>query len=203
VIGDLDLLNHNTEYEFLQIGSKLAEFLDAVNLISSDLASLASLISGEQGLRASEALTGALNGVLEMEARYANGSGGLDGMRQDVARLGQALAEYQTTVSAFRAIGFLTRIEIARLGNAAVDFGSLTEDVKLLAGNVEVKVESAVDAAAMLIPTIERATQDISTLEKGQVKDLSSLTSAVSDNLSSFREIQNRTHASSVRRHGT
>jgi hypothetical protein len=49
VIADLDLLNHNTEQDFLRIGGKLAEFIEAVNLISSELTALANLISGSKG----------------------------------------------------------------------------------------------------------------------------------------------------------
>jgi HPt (histidine-containing phosphotransfer) domain-containing protein len=55
VIEDLDRLNHDTERDFLRIGGKLAEFIGAVNLISSDLTALADLISGEHGQRESQA----------------------------------------------------------------------------------------------------------------------------------------------------
>jgi hypothetical protein len=41
VIADLELLNRNTEQDFLRIGGKLAEFIEAVHLISSELAALA------------------------------------------------------------------------------------------------------------------------------------------------------------------
>ena len=57
VIADLDLLNRNTEQDFLTIGGKLADFIEKVNLISSQLAVLATFNSQEQGLHASQALT--------------------------------------------------------------------------------------------------------------------------------------------------
>jgi len=199
VIADLDLLNQNTERDFLKIGGKLSEFIETVSLISSDLAFLANSVSGERGECASLALTAALDRSLEMEARYADSFGGLDGMRTEAGRLKQTLAEYENTVSAFRAVGFLTRIEIARLENGAADFGSLTGDVKSLTENVQVKVQSALDAGARLIPMIESAAQEISVLKEAQLKDLPLLTSEVSASLSSFREIQNRVGASSVR----
>src|ERR1700722_2529119 len=55
VSADLDLLNQNTERDFLKIGGELASFMDAVNLISSELTGLANLMSEEQGRGASEA----------------------------------------------------------------------------------------------------------------------------------------------------
>ncbi len=46
VIADLDLLNRNTEADFLKIGGKLGEFIETVNLISGRLTALVEMISG-------------------------------------------------------------------------------------------------------------------------------------------------------------
>jgi len=178
VIADLELLNHNTEDDFLRVGGKLAEFIDAVNLISSELASLARSISGADGANAYDALTGALDHSLAMEDRHTSRSSSLHDMLADLGQLRHALSGYEGTVATFRAIGFLTRIEIARLGNAAADFGNLTRDVKLLAENVESKVQNALNAADALIPAIEKGTQDVSSLNDEQAKDLPTLISA-------------------------
>jgi methyl-accepting chemotaxis protein len=198
VVEDLTLVNRNTEQEFLRIGGTLGDVMETVNLISSDLASLASLISGENGNKASCVLTAALDRATEREAGYANDRGGLGGMQAEVNRLRKTLGEYRETVSAFHVIGILTRIEIARLGKVSADFGSLTDDVRSLAENVHAKVHDALDVAAKLIPKIENATRDISVLRKEQLKDLPSLVSEVSASLASFREIQDRVHASSL-----
>ena len=58
VIADLEGLNHETEQDFLRIGRKLGEFVQEAKGISSMLTELAEGITGEQGLRASEALQG-------------------------------------------------------------------------------------------------------------------------------------------------
>lgn len=60
VIADLDLLNHDTERDFLRIGEKLATFIEAVSGISSAVRDLTNLISVEHGQLASQALTGAI-----------------------------------------------------------------------------------------------------------------------------------------------
>ena len=199
VIADLDHLNHNTERDFLRIGEKLAEFFEAVNLISFDLKALASLISGEHGMRASQALTSALDRSREMATRAEEGNRLLGNMRQEAVRLKQGLSGFERTVSTFRTIGVLTRIEIARLGSAGADFGYLAIDVKLLAADVHARVETALPAAALLIPAIESAMQNVAALEEEQAKDLPSVISRVLANLSSFRDIEQQVYDSSVR----
>jgi methyl-accepting chemotaxis protein len=199
VIADLDLLNHNTEQDFLRIGGKLAEFIEAVNLISSELTALAALISGEHGLRASQALTDALKRSTEIGEHSEEGNRALGGMRQEAGRLKQTLAGFQGTVTTLHTLGVLTQIETARLGSSGADFGNLADEVKALAGSVQGRVESALDTAALLIPPIERAMQSISALEEGQTKDLPSVISGVLAGLASFRDIQTGAHDSSVR----
>src|ERR1035441_7910045 len=130
VIADLELLNRNTEQDFLRIGGKLAEFIEAVNLISSELAALA---NAEHGQRAAQALTCALDRSMEMNARYADRNGGLGGMREEAGRLKQTLSGFKGTVSTFHMLGVLTRIETARLGSTGADFGNLA-DIRMSSG---------------------------------------------------------------------
>jgi hypothetical protein len=199
VTADLDQLNHNTEQGFLKIGGKLAEFMEAVNLISSELTALANLISGEQGRGASEALTAALDRSREMRKHSEDGKGELDGMRQEADQLRRTLAEFGKTISNFHTLGVLTRIETARLHTAGSDFGDLADDMKALAGEVQARVQSALETAASLIVPIESALRDIRALEEGQSRDLPSVISRVQANLSSFCEIQQRAHDSVIR----
>ena len=202
VIADLDLLNRNTEQDFLTIGGKLADFIEKVNLISSQLAVLATFNSQEQGLRASQALTCALDRSTEMRTRYAAHNGVLGDMRQEAGRLKEILSGFQGTVSTFHTLGVLTRIETARLGRVGAEFGNLADDVNLLAGNVQAKVEGALDAAALLIPSIETALMNISGIEDGEAKDLPLVISGIMASLSSFRsfrDTQDRAQASSLR----
>lgn len=199
VIADLDDLNHNTEQDFLRIGGKLAGFIEAVNLMSSELRALAGLISGEHGLHASEALTGALDRSNEMAEHAEEGNGLLASMRQEAGRLKKNLTGFERTLKTFRTLGVLTRIETARLGSAGGDFGYLADDVRSLTADVQAQVETALHAAGMLIPSIESAMQNVAALEEGQAKDLPSVISRVSANLSSFRDIEIRVHDSSVR----
>jgi hypothetical protein len=196
VIADLDLLNHNTEQDFLKIGAKLAEFIGAVKVISSELTALA---DSQGGLQASQALTRSLGCSEEMSARYADRSGDLGSMRREVFRMKQTLSGFQKTVSAVHTLGVLTRIELARLGSAGAEFGNVADDMQSVAANVQARVESALNIADSLLPPIESAIQRISAIEEGQAKDLPAVISGALASLASLRKIQDTAHDSSVR----
>jgi len=199
IIVELEQLNRDTEQEFLRIGGQVGEFLKTVSLMSSDLTALADLVSGEQGQRASEALTGVLDQSKQMGARSEEGGRLLEKMRQEAGRLRQTLSHFSGTVATFHSLGLLTRIETARLGNAGADFGNLAEEVRLLARNVQTRVESALDTAAELIPGIEGALEEVSALQEGQSKSLPRVISQVADSLSAFQEMQREAHDASLR----
>jgi len=199
VISDLDLLNHDTEQYFLRIGGKLAEFIGAVNQISSELTTLATLISEEQGLRTSQALTSALDHSLAMGVNSEEANEVLCGMRNEADRLKHTLAKFNGTVSTFRMLGVLTRIETARLGSEGAEFSSMADDVKALAANVQARVENALGTAALMIPPLENALQKISALEEGQTKNLPAVISKVRVSLASFCDLQSVAHDSALR----
>ena len=69
VISELELLNRNTERDFLRIGGYLTAFIEAVREISSELSALA---NAEQGQCAAQLLTCALDRSMEMNARHAD-----------------------------------------------------------------------------------------------------------------------------------
>ena len=196
VIADLGSLNHDTEQGFLSIGGKLAEFMQTVGVISSELTTLA---NAEHGQQASQALTHALDRSKEMRESLGDRNGGLAGMRQEVGLLKRTLFGFQEIVSTFRTLGLLTRIETARLGSTGVDFSDLAHDVTLLAGQVDTRVESALAIADSLIPPIEGAMREASVIQTRHAKDLPALISGTLASLLSFRDMQDKAHDSSVR----
>jgi hypothetical protein len=196
VIADLSSLNQDTEQGFMSIGGKLAEFMQTVSVISSELTTLA---NAEHGQQAALALTQALDRSKRMRASLGERSGGLAGMRRQVGLLKRTLSGFQETVSTFHTLGLLTRIETARLGSTGVDFSDLADDVSLLAGQVDTRVESALAIADSLIPPIEDAMQEASVVQARHAKDLPALISETLASLSSFRDMQDKAHESSVR----
>jgi methyl-accepting chemotaxis protein len=198
-IALLDSLDRNTERDFLGIGEKLAEFIRTVDSISSELTALADLISGDHGSHASETLASALDCSRAMQAGAEDGVRMLGGMRREAGRLTETLSGFKSTVSTFHIIGVLTRIETAQLGSAGADFGNLADDVKVLAGNIQTGIESALGKAAQLTAPIESVLQRVSALHQGEAQDLPRVISGVLESLKSFRDMQNRTHDASIR----
>jgi len=199
VAADLADLNRRTERDFLSIGGKLAEFIEAVDRISSELTALADMMSADQSSRASQALTCILERFTKIRARAEDGSGLLDDMRQEAGQLKHTLSAFQGMVTTLTTLGVLTQIETARLGAAGADFGVLSEGVKTLSGSVQDRVENALETARQLMPPIEGALMSAAARQKSQANGLPSMISVLLASISSFGEVQKRAHASSVR----
>jgi methyl-accepting chemotaxis protein len=199
VIADLDLLNRNTEQDFLTIGGKLSEFTEAVNLISAGLQALAKMMSEEQGLRASQALASILDRFTKLRASAEESNGLLDSMLREAGQVKRTLSEFKGAVSTFTTLGVLIQIETARLGAAGADFGALADDANALSRTVQERVENALETARQLIPPIESALVRSAAFEKRQAIDLPSMITGVLAQLASFTEMQQRAHQSSVR----
>jgi len=195
VVDDLSLLNHNTEQYFLEIGGKLAEFIQTVKLISSELAVLSEL---ESGAHAAQSLTRALDYSRELQERDAKHTG-LGGMSEEAARMRQTLSGFNGTVSTFHILGMLTRIETARLGSTGADVGSLADQVQSLTEDVDARVSVTLDLANSLVSKIERAMQVISATTEEQAEDSVSAVAGAMAGITSLREVQDAALASSVR----
>ena len=196
VVADLRLLNERTEQDFLKIGSKLAEFIGSANSISTELLSLA---NSDQGQRVFQALTVAQQHTQNKKASLSLRDGGLVDMRRDVAALQRTLSGFQGTLSTFHTLGFLTRIETARLGSIGSDFSSLADEVDLIAKQVHSSVDNALAITTSLIPPIENGMSLTAKLEAEQARDLPALFARTAAGLSSFREMKDRGRASSIR----
>ncbi len=197
--SELENLNQTIEGEFLAIGAKLIECISTVDLMSSDLTSLALSISGDHVTRASHALTGALNLSADMKTRAEEGKSQLDKMASDAQTLGSTLADLSNIVSAFHSLGLLTRIETRRLRGVGLDLAGLAEDVRSLALNVRNKVEGALKTASELTPRIESALAEVASTQEVLLQELYSVVSQVSSRLSKFHGMQDVAHAASVR----
>jgi hypothetical protein len=199
VIADLDRLNGGTERDFLKIGEKLAGFMEAVKLVSSELAGLADQLLGEQGARASEALTGALEHARRM-VECAEGSASLlGGMRRDAERMKETLNGFKDTLATFHILGVLTRIETAHLGSVGANFGHLADDVKALADTIQGKIESAMETVGRLIAPIEGVLHGVSEHLEGRAKDLPRVLAELLAELEEFRAVQSRTREATLR----
>ena len=192
VIANLEKLNRSTEQDFLAVGGKLMQFRSAAGQISSDMAALSELISGEPGRKACEALNSLLEHSRQMDARIERGGQALSGVSDLSTRLRQAFSGLPNRVSVFRTLCTLTRIETTRLGSAGVDFGNLAEEVKPLSERIQSGGESVLGTASELDRDVQSALKKGSDLQAKELKDLHALIANVLDSLNSFEERRRR-----------
>jgi hypothetical protein len=199
VAGDLENLNRSTERDFLAVGEKLAEFRSAARRISSDMAVLTELISGGHGHNASHALDRILEHSRTMHAGMEDSGQALATVRDQAGRLRQAFCGLPNTVSVFRTLCTLTRIETARLGNTSDGFGDLAEEVRPLSESIQASGEGVLEAASQLDRAVQSAILRASGLLAKELRELPPLIATVTDNLQSFVERQQRAREASVR----
>jgi len=199
VAADLASLNHATEKDFLAIGGKLAEFLAAARQISADMAALGELISGSTGCHASQVLTRVLERLRETQARAETGDRTLGSACDSARQIGRTFSGFRDTVSIFRVLGSLTRIETARLGHAGAEFGHLAEEVNALTQSIETSGQGIVDDSAILHGSMRSALTKVTDLRAGELKELPSLIAEVMTSLASLENRRRRASEASLR----
>ncbi len=195
----LEGLTQDTEAIFEEAGRDVGQFTETVNGLAAELNTFVALISGDLGQRAGEALESGLRLSNEMTESARANNEVLEQIRHEAQRVKQTLTGLSNIVATFHSLGLLTRIETARLGAAGADFGTLAEDVRLLAKNVQIKIEGALETASEFIAQIEIRLRQLATLHEEQLSDLPKVVSGVMQNLSLFREAQSRAVAVSSR----
>jgi hypothetical protein len=198
-VRELENLNRSTERDFLGVGAKLMEFRSAARQIASDMAAVTELISGEQGRNASHALTGMLEHSRQMDERMAQSGQALGEVRDLSRRVRVAFSGLPHTVSVFRTLCTLTRIETARLGGMGADLGHLTAEVGPLSESIQSSGEGILEAANGLDRDVQSAIRSGAELQAAQLKQLPALIGGVIDGIKLFEERRKLAQESSDR----
>jgi hypothetical protein len=188
VVADLENLNRSTERDFLAVGEKLIEFRSEARQISSDMAALSELISGEQGRHASHALARMLEHSRAMDTRIERGGEALGRMSELSRRIRGAFSGLHNTVSVFRTLCTLTRIETSRLGSAGADLGHLTAEVGPLSESIQSSGQGVMVASGRLDHDVQCAIRSGAELRATQLKELPVLIASVIESLRSLEE---------------
>lgn len=188
VIKDLESLNRSTEHDFLAVGEKLTAFRSTARQISSDMAAIAELISGEHGRNASQALTRTLERCKEIDARIGQTGQALASVRDLSGQLRRLFSGLPNMVSIFRTLCTLTRIETSRLGGEGADLGHLTAEVTPLSESIQLSGERVLEASGRLEQEVQSAIRKGAELRTAQLKELPATIASVIDNLQSLEE---------------
>ena len=199
VASDLENLNCSTERDFLAVGGKLTEFRAAAREISSETVALTELISGEKAQKVSRALDGMLGLSRQIDAQTGQSGQAMESVSQLSRRIVMAFSGLRNTVSIFRVMCTLTRIETSRLGSTGAGFGDLADEVRKLAESIQSSGERVVDASSQLSQDIQSALRSGAGSRVRQIKELPGLIAAVMDGLRSFEERQQEAHSASSR----
>ncbi len=199
IIADLEGLNGCTERDFLTVGEKLMESRSTARRIASDMTALTELVSGEHSRNASHALTRMLEHSREMDARTERSGQALGDLRALSSRIRLAFAGLRNTVSVFRTLCTLTRIETSRLGSTGAGFGDLAAEVGPLSEIIQSSGEGVLEASTRLDQSIQSTIRSSSDLRARQRRELPALIDGVMDGLKAFEERQQRAVESSAR----
>ena len=198
-IRELAALNASTERDFLAVGGKLVGIRDVASEVSSQIAALSEALSGERGQK----VAGALNGMLErseaMAGETAQAGEGIESLRALAGRIRQSFGGLRQTVSAFRTLCTLARIETARLGGAGFGFEDHAEEVKRLAETIHASGQSILEACARLDGEIAAALESGAGLRGQQLRELPRMIAEVMNSLRAFEERRAHLQAESGR----
>jgi hypothetical protein len=199
VIQDLEDLNGRTERDFLAVGERLMEFRSMSRRISSDMASLTELISGEQGRNVSRALDRILDLASELNGQIEHSGQALEQVCGFSSHVRSVFAGLRDTVAIFRTLCTLTRIETSRLGNTGAEFGDLAAEARPLSESIQSSGDGVLEASSQLDLSILSAIQGGAELRARQVSELPALSADVSGCLQAFEERQQRAIEASAR----
>jgi len=163
------------------------------------MAALTELISGEHGRNASHALARVLEYSRDMNARTEESGQALGAVRDLSCGIRQSFHGLRSTVSVFRTLCTLTRIETSRLGSAGSGFSDLADEVKPLSESIQSSGENILAAASLLDQSIQSALLSCSELRARQLTELPALLASVTSSLTSFEERQARVREGSAR----
>jgi uncharacterized protein YukE len=192
IVAGLEDLNGSTERDFLAIGEKLMSFRTTARQVAADISALTDLIAGVQGRHASLALARMLEHSKALDTGIERSALALGQVSSLSKRVRLAFSGLRSTVSVFRTLCTLTRIETSRLGKTGVDFGDLASEVIPLSDAVQASGEHVVEASALLDQGIQLAAESGSSLRARQLTELPALIATVIEGLKSFDEKRQR-----------
>jgi len=188
IIKDLEGLNHSTERDFLAVGEKLSIFRSTARQISSDMALVAELISGEHANNAAQALTITLVHSRQTGARIEQSCQALTSVRELSSQLQRGFAGLPNMVSIFRTLCTMTRIETSRLGGEGADLSHLTAEVRPLSESIQSSGERVIEASGRLDQEVQSAIRTGEELRIAQNKELPALIASVLDSLGELEQ---------------
>jgi len=167
IAAELKIVAATTEDEFLAIGGKLQDFYQRSTSIASSGSDMVAEGSGDTVVGAMNLFRAVLDEMGEYVARTqedtARNSAALTEILGLLEKVSAPLAGFKKINKVLRMLGISTKIESARLGNAAAGFETLANDVGMLSVQVNEKAGVIVgrkdELAKIIQQTLQRVVQ--------------------------------------------
>jgi hypothetical protein len=184
---DLNALNRTTEADFLAVGGMLSGLMSGARAMQGELSASAEIVSGDKGQSALLTLSSVLQRAREMVQSVQQTASDLQQVNELTAQVRDGFSGFQQTISSFRLVATLARIETERLGNTESDLGHLAEEFRLHTTNVVTQVSELLDDVSAFEKRIESVSTSISRLIREKARDLPVLIPNIESNLEACR----------------
>ena len=184
-VDEIEEMNRSTEGQFLMLGSKLQGFYREVKEISKMTETVAELMTCDRITTAIDGLRGVFARVEYLESESQRHAAILREILESLDGVRHSLADFQKFVRKLNVFCTTTRIESARLGEDCIGFDTLADDIRKLAGNIELKsgnILCALDTLRSLLRQNLSRVLQVETVQRRQTRTIldqtqSSLTS--------------------------
>ncbi len=194
-------ITQSTEQHFLDIGSKLQNYVEQAQQMARLSAEITSRMSGEQIQESIDGLQQILqklkNHLSNLEQHFDSRSDVLTHYLDVTQRIASALEDFRMLVLNLSMLGFLTRVENAHISNTNSGFGTLAQDVKQLGVTIQDKSHQIIGVSGSLSQTIEQTFHGVNDLEqsrRSQAKNL--LDTTIHNHQALANRVTNATQAS-------
>jgi len=187
--------NRESEGDFLTLGGELMEIRSQTRLLEEELGALLESVGGERGMAASKTLREVSEHARGLGEEVRAGAGEMQRIRGAVAQIQKVFRAFGETVSQFRVLGSLTRIETARLQGAGTEFAHLADQVSRLSVSVEEKVANLLGLSRQIESQVGQALERIKSQGQRQLEGLPAVLEGAERNLAELtkrRELAER-----------
>jgi hypothetical protein len=172
VMHMLDSIISDSEGEFLVIGDRLQEFYSSAQLMCTQSTSVGEIMTGEGLDKATEGLTNILDELKahleDSESHFIKITGIFEEHLSALGKVSSHLEDLDMLVLNLSMLGFFTRVESAHIISIDSGFGSLTDDVRMLAENIKEKSLQIRTVSESVKTFITHALSKIAEFEKSQ-----------------------------------
>ena len=191
----LEMLNADTEGDFLAIGDNLQDFSRRAREISETSAAAAGLMTGVE-------INNAIDKLSRMFARIGDLGGECecrtDALKQIMAILNgveQSMSGFMKIVKTLLMLGVFTRVESAHAGIIGEDFSALANQVNELAKDIEAKSNKILSQSQSLASLVRHSLTNASTIKELQQDQIHRMIQNTTTSLNALKEKNSRSSA--------